>query len=78
MSATPCQLDTLIKSETTHIQICRDCDEVHLHMGPISLRLSRDHYQRLASDISQGLYRLEIPKLSTEMIHGTRPGTFHS
>jgi len=78
MASTPCQLTTLVKSDTTHIQFCADCEEIHLTMGPISLRLSRDHYQRLASDIAKGLYCLEIPTLSSEMFQAQSPGRLHS
>jgi hypothetical protein len=64
-----CQLETLIQSKTTHIQFCSDCEEVHLSMGPISLRLSRDHYQRFSSDIAKGLYQLEMLDVPSEMLH---------
>jgi len=78
MSESACQLETLVKSETSHIQFCPDCEEIHLTMGPISLRLSRDHYQRLAADIAKGLYRLETPNISSEMFHDQRVRTLHS
>jgi len=78
MSSESCQLEKLVKSATTHIEFCPDCEEVHLTMGPISLRLSRDHYQRLSSDIAKGLYRLEMPSLDTEMFHDQRGTTLHS
>jgi hypothetical protein len=78
MSSTPCELVTLVKSATSHIQFCADCGEVHLTMGPISLRLSRDHYQRLSSDIAKGLYRLEMPDVSLEMLHDQSAKTLHS
>ena len=78
MSSTGCELITLAKSATTHIQFCSDCEEVHLAMGPISLRLSRDHYQRLSSDIAKGLYRLEMPDVSLEMLHDQNVNILHS
>ena len=66
-----CQLETLVKSATTHIQLCSNCEEVHITLGPISLRLSRDHYQRFSSDIAKGSYHLEMPGLSPEMLHNS-------
>jgi hypothetical protein len=69
--SSPCQLETLVKSATTHIQYCAGCEEVHISLGPISLRLSLDHYQRFSSDIAKGLYHLDMPDLSPEMLHGS-------
>jgi hypothetical protein len=76
--SSPCQLETLVKSATTHIQYCSDCEEVHISLGPISLRLSRDHYQRFSSDIAKGLYHLEMPNLSSEMLHDRGARTLQS
>lgn len=78
MMTVPCQLDLLTQSKTTTIQFCPDCQEVHIALGPISLRLSRDHYQRFAADIAKAHYQLTLPRVSGDMLHEQTDIKLHS
>lgn len=73
-----CQLETIAQSKTTVIQFCSECEEIHLIMGPISLRLSKDLYQRFASDIAQGLEGLNSITLSSDIFAQLDTSRFHS
>lgn len=73
-----CQLKTLAQSKTTTIQFCPDCEEIHLTMGPISLRFSKDHYQRFAADIAQGMQSLNSVNLSSDVFAQLDTNHFHS
>lgn len=73
-----CQLETVAQSKTTTIQYCSECEEIHLTMGPISLRLSKDHYQRFANDIAQGLQGLDSVTLSSDVFAQLDISRFHS
>ena len=58
MSTEKCQLDTLYMSSTCDIQYCADCGLIHLTMGPLTLRLSEEHYKKFSRDIHKGLIQL--------------------
>lgn len=73
-----CQLDELAKSTTTTIQFCPDCQEIHISLGPISLRLTRDHYKRFSKDIAKANYQLELSDVSIEMLHEQQYTKLHS
>ncbi len=73
-----CQLNLIAKSATTTIQFCADCQEVHITLGPVSLRLSRDHYQRFYTDIAKAYHQLELPTVSLEMLHEQPYTKLHS
>lgn len=73
-----CQLETLAQSKTSTIQFCPECEEIHLIMGPISLRLSKDHYQRFANDIARGLQSLNSVNLSADVFNLLDTSRFHS
>jgi len=78
MSTTKCQLDTLYMSSTCDIQHCADCGLIHLTMGPLTLRLSEQHYKELSQDINKGLIQMQSQQISEDTGKKNNVRTLHS
>jgi len=78
MSTATCRLDTLYMSATSDIQYCADCGLVHLTMGPITLRLSEDHYETLSRDVNKGLLQLKSQRPDLDASGNNNVRTLHS
>lgn len=73
-----CQLETLLTASTCDIQYCADCGMVHLMMGSMTLRLSKDHFQEFAQDMGKGLSQLKVHTLAPEGFRANNVTTLHS
>jgi len=51
-SGPSCSRTRLAESEVAAVDVC-DCGLIHLHMGPFSLRLTRDSFQTLLMTLAQ-------------------------
>lgn len=78
MSTATCRLDTLYMSETSDIQYCADCGLVHFTMGPITLRLSEEHYEILSRDVNKGLLQLKSQRSGNNTGGKNNVRTLHS
>jgi hypothetical protein len=78
MSTATCRLDTLYMSEISDIQYCADCGLIHVTMGPITLRLSEKHYEKLSRDVNKGLIQLKSHRLNLNVDGKSNVRTLHS
>ena len=53
MNKKPCNHEILGVNESGRVQICRDCDVVHLHLQNMSLRFDSTQFAQLALLIAQ-------------------------
>lgn len=58
MASPSCQPETILSSKTCDIQYCPECRMIHLSMGPITLRMSEQHFANFAIDVSKGLFTM--------------------
>lgn len=63
MNKKPCNHEILGANESGRVQICRDCDAVHLHLQNMSLRFDSTQFAQLAILIAQASKKIvEEPK----------------
>ncbi len=53
MNKKPCIHETLGANESGRVQICRDCNVVHLQMQNMSLRFEPQQFAQLASLVTE-------------------------
>ncbi len=78
MTKQSCDVVDLVSSKTSQIKYCEECQEVHLIMGPISLRLSADHFQQLANDLGNAVAELQLSTSTEDPFQMLDPKVFHS
>jgi hypothetical protein len=52
---TPCQLQTLARSQSVHVQRCADCGTLSLHMGAVTLRFAPAALESVWSTLGEAL-----------------------
>jgi hypothetical protein len=58
-----CRMDTIAKSASTHVQRCRHCQCIAVHLGPVTLRFDATAATSLWNTLGQALTRLELERL---------------
>ena len=48
-----CDTQVLAQSRSCTVQVCTDCGLYHVHMGPVSLRLTRPLFEGLCRTLAE-------------------------
>ncbi|MFT7413521.1 MAG: hypothetical protein ACI9FO_000169 [Methylophagaceae bacterium] len=75
---TACQTETLLNGSNCDLLYCPDCKMIHLVLGAITLHLPEDHFQKLANDLSKGVFKLTSRNTSLENLFNDAAITLHS
>jgi hypothetical protein len=62
--ADECRMETLAKSATSHVQCCRHCGCIAMHVGPVTLRFDNSAASSLWNTLGRALTRLELESLA--------------
>lgn len=58
-----CRMETLAKSASTHVQRCRHCQCIAIHLGPVTLRFDASAASSLWNTLGRALTQLELESL---------------
>jgi hypothetical protein len=58
-----CRMETLAKSASSHVQRCRHCQCIAVHLGPVTLRFDASAARSLWNTLGQALTRLELESM---------------
>jgi hypothetical protein len=53
-----CQLETLVRGRTAHVQRCVRCNSLSLHVGPVTLRFAPEAAEGLWNTLGEALFAL--------------------
>lgn len=59
-----CRMETLAKSGSAHVQRCRHCQCIAIHLGPVTLRLDQSAASSLWNTLGRALTRIELESLN--------------
>lgn len=72
-----CPLETIINADTCDIQLCPECEMLHINLGSITLRMSEAQFAAFAMDISKALFTLRQREQSRQFKALSIPGSLH-
>lgn len=72
-----CELETIINADTCDIQLCPECEMLHINLGSITLRMSEAQFAAFTMDISKALFSLRQREQSRQFTAPAVPGSLH-
>lgn len=72
-----CELETIVNADTCDIQLCPECQLLHINLGSITLRMSEAQFAAFTMDISKGLFTLRQREQKQNIPAPAMPGSLH-
>lgn len=68
-----CEIETLAHNHSCAVGRCRHCGGVHLHVGPMTLRLNEDALLELSDTLAAAAFRLRTWRRDVPQGVGDKP-----